>query len=311
MIFFFYGPNSFASRRKLQAMVSTFLTKTKSDMGLERIDGATTTVPGLVASLQAVPFLSTSRLVIVEYLGANKSVASQIDKIIAEVPASTVVVFYEKDLDKRSQYFKTLKDKAKAQEFGSLSTSQLLAWIMTETKRLGGSIDRGSANELLNRAGEDQWRLEQELLKLVNYNPKVTKETVGELVDPARDDNIFALVEAVTAGNTETALDRYHDVLDAGGGELYVLSMITWQLRTLIVAKASGGMSAAELARTAGMSPFVAQKATARQASFSFEQLRDAFLAAVDTEYKIKTGAGTPEELVELLIYEVAGVKGR
>ena len=70
-------------------------------------------------------------------------------------------------------------------------------------------------------------------------------------------------------------------------------------------------MSPAELAKTTGLSPYVASKASARQANFSLEQLRQAFLAAVETEYNIKTGAGAPEELVELLIYEVSGIKGR
>lgn len=311
MILFFYGPNSFASRRKLQAVVATFLTKTKSDLGLERIEGANTTVPNLIASLQAVPFLSSSRLVIVEYLSSNKAVSGQIDKVVSDVPTSTVVVFYEKDIDKRSNYYKTLKAQAQAQEFNQLSPARLTQWITAEAKRLGGSIDRVAANELLTIVGEDQWRLEQELLKLVSYQPVVTKQTITELIEPARDDNIFALVDAVSSGNTQVAIDRYHDILAAGSGELYILSMITWQLRNLILAKASGGMSPAELARETGLSPYVASKASARQASFTLDQLKAAFLAAVDTEYKIKTGAGAPEELVELLIYEVSGVKGR
>lgn len=306
MILFFHGPNSYASRRKLQEVVAQYQAKTGSDFGLERIDGVATDAKALAAALRAVPFLATSRLVIVEYLSANKAASGQIEAIIQELPTTTVVVFYEKEVDKRTVYFKTLSTKAQTQFFSMLGPTQLAGWVNAQSRALDATIEPGAMAELIDRVGDDQWRLEQELGKLANHDVHITREHVQQLVEPSRDENIFGLVEAIANGRTKQALAQYQLLLDGGTGELYILSMIIWQLRNLLLAKTAGPMAPGELARAAGLSPFVAGKAAARQADLDLEQLKAAFLAAVDTEYQIKTGTGKPDALVEMLVYNVS-----
>lgn len=306
MILFFYGPNSYASRRKLQEIVNTYVKKTGSNLGLERIDGATTDAKVLGGAIRAVPFLATSRLVVIEYLGANKAASAKIADITKDVPATTVVVFYEKDVDRRTLFFKHLDQAAQAQRFDMLGPTQLSAWVGRQVKGLGATIEPAAMAELIDRVGDDQWRLEQEVAKLANSTHEITRDDVQLLVEPGRDENIFDLVEAMAAGKTKTAMSQYQLMLAGGSNEMYVLSMVIWQLRNLLLAKTAGPMPPGELAKAAAISPFVAQKAAARQGNLDYDQLRQAFLAAVDTEYKIKTGAGKPQELVELLIYNAS-----
>jgi DNA polymerase III delta subunit len=66
-------------------------------------------------------------------------------------------------------------------------------------------------------------------------------------------------------------------------------------------------MTQAELAKAASLSPFVAGKAQTKSRAIPEEVLKAAFLAAVDTDYRLKTGVGEPEVLVERLIYRVSG----
>ena len=312
MILFFYGSNSYASRRKLQEMVQTYLKKTGSNLGLERIDGASTDAKTLGAAIRAVPFLATSRLVIVEYLGANKTASAKITDITRDVPATTVVVFYEKEVDKRTAYFKHLETAAQVQHFDMLGPTGLAAWVGRQVKARNAEIEPAAMAELIDRVGDDQWRLEQEIIKLVNTTPIIARDDVSQMVEQGRDDNIFGLVEAMAAGKTKTAIAQYQLMLDSGANEMYVLSMVIWQLRNLLLAKTAGPMPPGELAKQAGISPFVAGKASARQGELSYDQLRRAFLAAVTCEYRIKTGAGKPQELIELLIYNASlNVTGR
>ncbi len=306
MVFFFYGPNSYASRRQLHKMIETYVQKTGSDLGVERIDGAAIDLKRLMGNLLAVPFLASSRLVIVEYLSLNKTVAERIAEVIKEVPVTTVAIFYEKEVDRRGRYFKTLASEAKAIEFKALAPAQLSAWVRGQVKRLGGTIEAAALAELLARSGDDQWRLEQEVAKLTSYAPAITKAAVEELVTERVEESIFALVEAVAEGRAELALERYQRLLASGANELYILTMIMWQLRNLLFAKAAGTTTPPELARQTGMSPFVATRALAQQKRLSTEQLKRAFLAGIDTEAAIKTGEGRADQLVELLIYEVA-----
>jgi DNA polymerase III delta subunit len=102
------------------------------------------------------------------------------------------------------------------------------------------------------------------------------------------------------------ALGLYRGLILQRTNEIYILTMIEWQLRNLLLAKASGDLPPSELTRQAGLSPYVATKAVAKRADFSLETLKTAFLEAVDCEYRVKSGRVPAEAAVEQLIYQVA-----
>src|SRR5690349_6990085 len=106
MTIFFYGPNTYALRQQVAQMTDAYRAKAGSDYGLERIDGTTAKPRELAATLQASPFLASSRLVIVEGLGANKSAGPGLVDMMAAVPSSTVAVFVETEVDQRTAVFK-------------------------------------------------------------------------------------------------------------------------------------------------------------------------------------------------------------
>lgn len=306
MIFFFHGSNSYAARQQITKLIDQYQSKTGGDFGIERIDGATASTNKLSSALQASPLLSTSRLVIIEDAGSNKSI--EIDRLIADVPPTTVAIFYDTKVDKRSSYYKTLIASANVTTHGfePLSTAQLIQWIAREAKHQGGGVDRATANYLLDRAGEDQWRLSGEIAKLVAYQGVITRQSIDQMVTPTASDTIFDLVDAMTAGNTAVATQRYRSLLAEQVSEYYILTMIIWQLRNLVLAKAGSNLSSAELAKTAGLSPFVAGKVLAKVKPLNQTRLHAMFSAAVETDYQLKSGLGKPDVLVEKLIVQIA-----
>jgi DNA polymerase-3 subunit delta len=306
MVFFFYGPNTYAARQQIAKLVVEYVKKSGDNFGIERLDGAKVKPEELRASLQAAPFLSRSRLVIIEDLGANKLVAAAIAGYVKDVPDTTVAIFYEPNVDQRTAYFKTLKTAAKTVVFESLPATKLLQWLAREAAAADATIEQAAAKRLLELAGEDQWRLSNEVAKLATYGTPITTEAVEAMVEESHTETIFNLVEAMTAGNAATAMRLYRQLLADGQHEVYMLSMVIWQLRNLLLAKTAGATSPPQLAKTAGMSPFVASKMLSKRHLFSEQQLKTAFLQAVDTDYQIKSGAGSPDILVEQLILYVA-----
>jgi DNA polymerase-3 subunit delta len=306
MTLFFYGSNTYALRKQLAQMVEAYRAKAGSDYGLERVDGATVKPRDLNATLQASPFLATSRLVIVEGLASNKSIGDKLAGIMAGVPDTTVAVFVDREVDQRTTVFRTLTKADKVMKFEPLSGPKLLGWVKAQIEAMGGSAEPAALRELVEMAGEDQWRLEGEVNKLVNYNAKVTVETVRELVAPSVERSIFDLVEAMAAGRTAAALTGYHGLLKQKESEIYILTMVQWQLRNLLLAKTAPNMPPAELAKAAGMSPYVAGKMMAAQSGLDEEMLKIAYKAAADCEYDIKSGRIKAEAAVEQLIYKVS-----
>ncbi|HEY6736596.1 MAG TPA: DNA polymerase III subunit delta [Candidatus Saccharimonadia bacterium] len=307
MTIFFYGPNRYELLRQLRQMMSAYVAK-NGDLGLERLDGSTVSLAALSGVLTAVPFLANSRLVVVENIATNKTVSGKLAELMAGVPASTVVVFTEREVDQRTAAFKALKAADKVVKFEPLAAPKLLAWVKAEVARLGGSIEHAVARELVDRTGDDQWQLENEINKLVNYQPEVTAETVQLLVAQTVERSVFDLVEAMTAGRAGVALVAYQALLEQKETEFYILTMVQWQLRNLLTLKlAPAALSPAEVAAAAGMSAFVAGKAAAAAGRIPEAVLRRAFVAAVDCEFQIKSGRARAEVAVEQLIVRVAG----
>ncbi len=306
MTIFLYGPNTYALRQHVASMIVAYCNKTGSNFGLDRIDGATAKPRELVATLQASPFLSSSRLVIVEGLSHNRAAGEKLANALATVPESTVAVFVEPNVDQRTALFKLLSGADKVMKFEELQPPQLLSWCQQEIKKHGGTADRAAINELIGMAGGDQWRLSGEIGKLVNYDSIITTETVRKLVAPSLDQSIFDLTEAMTSGRADVALAAYRKLLAARESELYILTMIQWQLRNLLLAKTAPGLTAAELAKTAGISPYVATKALAAHKRYDETMLRADYLAAANCEEAIKSGKLKAEPAVEQLIFKVA-----
>ncbi|HUC20985.1 MAG TPA: DNA polymerase III subunit delta, partial [Candidatus Polarisedimenticolaceae bacterium] len=307
MIFFFYGANRYEARRQIGKLMRDYEQKSGSNFGLERIDGAKVKPDELQGALQASPFLANSRLVIIEDLGVNKTIAPKIGGYITGAPETTIAVFYDPGVDQRTTYFKTLNTKARAVKFEPLSPAKLQSWVARQALEAGAEIERPAMTRLLELAGDDQWRLSNEIAKLAAYRSPITLEAVNQQVEEGNTETIFNLVEAMTAGKINQALEGYHKLRQDGQNEIYMLSMVTWQLRNLLVAKTAGAMSATQLAKAAGMAPFVAGKMLAKRHLFTEDSLKEAFIQAVDTEYRIKSGGGAADVLVEQLIYRIAG----
>ena len=306
MIFFFYGPNGYAARQEIHRLRDSYVQKTGSDLGFERLDGTRQGLQDLRSVLQTAPFLVTSRLIVVEGLGTTKPAADALTKVLEAVPASTVVVFYDAETDSRTAYYKTLLKSARPIKFEMLTSSDLIEWLDKKVKRLGGSLTRPAAQALLDACGDDQWRLEGELTKLVNYNSVVTPEAVKLMVVPTLNQSIFDLTEAMSAGRGRAALVSYQNLLAERVNEHYILTMVTWQLRNLLFARCAGGITPTELSKVAGLSPYVASKAVTAAKGYEEATLRAAMIAAAECEYRIKSGLEPSERAVERLILEVA-----
>lgn len=308
MTLFFYGPNTYEMRQQLGQMVQAYQQKNGTAMGLDRVDGPAVSLADFMAVITAAPFLTNSRLVVVEDITKNKALATKLPECMAAIPRTSVVIFVEQEVDQRTVVFKSLRAADKVMKFDPLPVPQLLAWVKRKVASLGGTIDHAVARELVERAGTDQWRLSNEIRKLVDYDPDVRGETIRSLVQQSSEQSIFDLVDSMTAGRLATALNHFRGLLAQKESEIYILTMIQWQLRNVLILKlAPNTLSPPDVALEAGISTYVAGKAAGVAQRLEPDVVIRAFEAAVNCEYQIKSGKARAEVAVEQLIIKIAG----
>lgn len=307
MILFFYGEDTYRLKQKVRALKQKYIDASLGDTNLAILDGKTVTYDEVVRQVLAFPFLAKSRLVIIENIirDGKAEVRDKLIDFLKKIPESTVLVFVEEGKpDKRTSLFKKLA-KEKTQEVSPLDEVKVKDWIMEEVEDRGGSIERTAVGKLQQCVGNDLWRLSNEIDKLLAYNTNITVQNIELLVRSQTESDVFALIEAVSSKRKKQALFELHQLLDNGANELYILSMIIYQYRNLLIVNdevARGARTHWDVAKAAKLHPFVAQKTMQMVRNYEFRELKQIYAELMNFDVDIKTGKIAPQTALDLLV---------
>jgi DNA polymerase III delta subunit len=208
MIVTLTGSNAFGRRQALQQLTADFV-KQHTDLGLEQYEGETLTPQQLPSLLQAVPFLSSRRLVVLKSPSANKELPESLAGLLDSVSESTDLIIDEPTLDKRTSYYKQLQKQTDFRLFDSLAPNQLVSWLVEQAQQQQATLSNADARYLVERVGGDQLRLAGELAKLVNYQPNISRSTIDLMTEPSPQGSTFDLLDAALRGDTAKTLQLY------------------------------------------------------------------------------------------------------
>jgi DNA polymerase III subunit delta len=302
MVITLTGENSFALQAELIKLTRAFTAK-HGDLGLERLDGQEASLPDINEALNATTLLADNKLVILRQPGSNKQFAEQVEQIIDDLPETTDVIIIEPKLDKRLSYYKFLKSKTDFRTFPEIDSNGLARWLVTAAKQQGGLLNPGDARYLVERVGVNQQLLANELDKLILYNPKISRQSIDALTDPAPQSTIFQLLEAAFAGRAKTVLKLYGEQRSLKVEPSQIIAMLTWQLHVLAIIKTAGDRSIDVIASEAKINPFVVRKSQAIARNLSLARLKKLLndLLVIDVKTK-RTGIDPDEALQHYLL---------
>ena len=282
------GKNDFLIQRRLLQLTEKFLAA-ESDIALEKIDAAETEFEALLDAVQSVPFLAQTKMVVVRGLAANKLAAERIEQLIDSVAPTTELIIVEPNPDKRTVYFKVLKERTQLEEFNELDVRQLAQWLVAEAKNQAANLTLADANYLVERLGPNQMMLANELDKLVTHEPKISRETIELLTEKNPQSKIFDLLDATFAGNKNKALELYEEQRAQKVEPQAIMALLAWQLQVIALAKLGEGKTPGQIAQDSKMSPYPLTKAQSLARKISRVQLQQMIDEALRIDYTSKT----------------------
>lgn len=300
MILFWYGENQFAITQQLAGLKQKYIEKTGSEGDLHNLNMNDHEVSELLNALRVVPMFVTSRLVVVRDLSAKKPDQKVIDEIIKSTPESTNLVLIESNPDKRSVFFKSFSKQPGAKEFKNLGRPQLLAWVQNEAKKVDGSISSADASYLLDLCGSDQWRLHNELQKLLAFSPKIIKKTIDELVVPSVEYSSFALVDSLVKKDLPRTLKLYDQLVTQGEADQMILGAVMYQYRVFLAILAGG-----DAAKSLSISSYALQKSQKTAQDLGVDGLKQAYNLLAKADLAIKTGQLSSGEAMKQLFEQL------
>ncbi|MEX2006726.1 MAG: DNA polymerase III subunit delta [Candidatus Saccharimonadales bacterium] len=291
------GTNSFAVKHRLDELTSKFKAS-HGDFGLERIDGEEVELPAVLEAVSNLPLLSKRKMVVLRSLGANKAAADHIEQIISSTSESCDLIFYEPTVDKRTTYFKVLKDRTQLEEHSEITGAELAKWLVDTAKNAGAELSFADANYLIERVGPNQALLAKELEKLLTYQLKISKDQIDLLTNPNPGSRIFDLLDAAFSRQKQKALKLYDEQRAQKVEPQAILALIAWQLSLLAYVKYGEGRTASEIAQNSGGSPYPITKAQRLAAKITVPQLKNIVSEALEIDKQAKT---SPIDLDEAL----------
>ncbi|HSE29039.1 MAG TPA: DNA polymerase III subunit delta [Candidatus Saccharimonadales bacterium] len=298
------GENDFAISKAEQQLILSFVQK-HGRHGLEKVDGETFDHREFSGLLQGVSLFAPAKLVIIKDLAKNKAAWEALPEWLDVVPEETTLVIIEPAPDKRTKTYKQLKSKSDFKEFNFVEGSSLIAWSQDFAKNIGGDLGRLEAQNLINRAGLDQWRLSSEIEKLVNYNPKIDLKNIELLVEPSADGNAFELLDAAMSSN-KIKVQSMINQLKTEEDPYRFFGLLASQVHALAVVSISGGKSADLIAKEAGLHPFVVRKSQSLALKLGADKIKNVAAQVAQCDRRLKSTGADPWDLLSLTLQKIA-----
>ena len=274
-----------------------------SDLDPEQVHGA-------VASGS---LFASHRLVLIRHVDELNAEAQEVlAGLVDPLPPGVVLVLTAPARDGRSALFKALK----AAEIWDLApptrSTDLARWVDEQAQAQGLTLPALVVQRLLEMVGGEAALVPGELAKLGVYaadGSPVTPEVVEALASTAWPGlpryAVFDLVDAVSRGDTSTALRRFRALTRRGEEPLRLLAMLGRQFHLLAVARglqAEGkGRPEALMEATSIKSSFEAQKVLQLATAWDEERLAQAVALTAAADLELKRGANAPTTM-ELLV---------
>ena len=215
-----------------------------------------------------------------------------------------MVIFYENDAVRSSSLQKWLGQESKGvKEYPLLKKEKLGQWVMKEEQKMGLELTSEARQLLLMSFLSDTGSIYYSLEKLALIKKGlISKELIEENLFLPLSSNIFSFLDNLVGGKTKKAFWFLETLIDQEVHPLYILKMIIFQFRNLLIIKSSQ-------TRPSSMHPYVFQKLYPLAKIISLETLKFIYQRLLYYDGGIKHGDIDGQIALEMLLVDFSKQK--
>ena len=280
------------------------------EMNLSTFEGKGIDELEVLRLADTMPFFAEHRLLVIENSGWFKGTGSMSEELKG-LPDTTILLFVEDEVDKRSKLFKTVREIGYVCEMDGLDLPELKMWAASFFHNAGKKVTDATVTYLIESVGSEMDRLTMEMEKLISYvgdREVIMADDIDAICTELVTGKIFPMVDQVAAGNVKQAVRLYHDLLVVREKPMSVLYLLIRQLNLLLQVKEQyeKHIPAATIAKNIGVPPFAVNKYISQSKAFSGEKLLSAIDLGLSMEEQIKSGFMNEQIGVEILVVKFA-----
>ncbi len=312
-IYVFYGEERYLIKKYEKQLKQAAMSDDSDMMNTDVFEGKTCSVDKIMDAAETAPFFSAYRLVIVKnselFSVGRKDDSDKMATYLSSVPETTILLFLEEKVDKRSKIYKNINSASVGLcvEFVTPPENELAKWVIDMFKDKQYQITAAAAHYLLRNVLNDMESVLCEMEKLIDYKrgeQAVSERDVDDVCIKSLEVKIFDMVDAIGNKKPDIALDIYNNLLFLKESPLKILTMIARQFRIMMQSKylAKKGLDPNEIAATIEQRSFVVREAIKQSRNFNFGTLMTAMDDCLACDIRIKTGKIADSLGVEMII---------
>lgn len=276
-------------------------------MNLALYEGKNIDIGEVIDNADTVPFFAQYKLIVMDSTGLFKSGGEELAEYMSHIPESTVFVFVEDDVDKRSKMYKAVKANGYICEINRQSEKDIAMWAARIFANDGKKITKADMSYLIDNVGTDMEVLSQEIEKLISYclnNQVITKADIDEVCIRQLNVRIFDMIDAISVKNQKKTLDCYYELIAEKEPPMRIMFMVGRQFNLMLQAKdlAARGMNRNEIASSMGVQSFIAGKCISQSRNFSVADLKMGIAECAKMDEMFKSGNIDEMVAVEMLL---------
>ena len=306
-----YGEEDYLKDYHSRRAVSA-LTREGDTINLNRYDGTGFNLRELISQADTLPFFAEHRVILVRNSGLFKKGGDALADYLPSMPESTVLIFVEKEVDKRSRLYKAVKSCGALMEFVPLKEQALSDWAVKRLAREGKRIQASAMRLLLEHNGNDMYMISNEIEKLCSYTGDregITLQDVEAVGIEQPEDHIFAMIDAAAMHDRKKALALYKDLVLQRQPPLRTLALIERHFLRLLSVRdlRDQGYDRQSIETKTGMRSFMLRPLLAQSEKFTIKEIRRVLRSCARADEAVKTGRMGDSLAVESVLIEAAG----
>ena len=321
MIRLFHGSERYLIDRAAAAAVEAARAGLTLEFNFEDLQADRLGADAFIEKAGTLPFIDPRRVLVLRewnLLIGKRPKTGEVERaaeVVAALPdAADLILIVHALVPPTNPIYKVIasaerQKRARIDRFEPPRPSERGGWLRKLDQERGLTITPPAVRLLLQRVDPDLALIDQEIVKLALYvfpATRIDDAAVSALGSESREDEIFALTDALGRGRPGEASVVLQGLLDAGTEPTYLLYLLAQHWRRLLQARAAQdkGISLSALQARGLDHPFVVEKAYRQAEAYSLADLERGFRELLRMEELIKLGELDARLAVEGFVLE-------
>ena len=307
-VYLMCGDETYLMRQYRDKLVNTLI-DTSDSMNFAHYKTDNADPADITGFIQTMPFFGDRRVALVEGSGFFEGGNSDLVSMIAEIPDTSVLIFVETKVKKEALY-KKVAEIGTVAEFSTPNAATLSSWIVGKITGEGLQVEKAAVAAILENVTLDMNNLSNEVEKLIFYcmdRGVVTVADVEKMCVSQIENNIFAMIDALSRKDSKTVIALYEDLVYLKTPYRVMLSNITTNFRRTLQVKLcmEEGKSFGDIVTTLGIKEYPAKKYMSLAKKYEYDTLKSFYDRCGEADIHIKTFVMSEKMAMDLLLADL------